>query len=147
MFSQIMGLTVVNGNETIDIGAWPFIIGSLPFIVGIVAILTVFWYFLGRKRFEHQQILAAIEKGTPLSELRPLKNAGADWIRSLTAGVAFLMIGIGAATIVLILKKSQFNERIGLGIFCALVFFAIGVSQFIRGILQRKYDKNLPSKD
>jgi hypothetical protein len=37
-------------------------------VVGVV-------YYL-KKRLEHKQIMAAIEKGTPLSELRPPKQNG-----------------------------------------------------------------------
>jgi len=55
-------------------------------IIGLV-------YYL-KKRLEHKQIMAAIEKGTPLSELRPLKPKGLLWIRSLTAGIAFLVISL-----------------------------------------------------
>ncbi|MHC4457487.1 MAG: hypothetical protein ACYS0I_10425, partial [Planctomycetota bacterium] len=47
-------------------------------------------YYL-KKRLEHKQIMAAIEKGTPLSELRPPKPKGPLWIRSLTAGIALLV--------------------------------------------------------
>ena len=47
------------------------------------------------KRFEHKQILAAIEKGTPLSELRPPKPTGLLWIKNITTGIAFLIMAAG----------------------------------------------------
>ncbi len=47
-----------------------------------VAILVGLIVYFG-KRLEHKQILAAIEKGTPLSELKPPKKQqnGSFWIR------------------------------------------------------------------
>ncbi len=58
------------------------------FIIGVVAVV--------RKEFEHKQIMAAIQKGIPLSELRPLRQRqnGAAWIRKITAGIAAIVIGL-----------------------------------------------------
>jgi H+/gluconate symporter-like permease len=146
MFSQILGLTVVDGSNRVEVGSWPFVIASLPFIATIIAIIVIFWYFLSKKRLEHQQILAAIEKGTPLSELRPLEKTGSDWIRSLTIGIAFLLMGLGIITIMLLTSKPIFSfGDARIGSFLAVIFLAVGIARIIRGILQRKADKNLSS--
>lgn len=93
---------------------------SVPvIIVGVV-------YYL-RKRFEHKQIMAAIEKGTPLSELRPPKQNGTLWIKNLTVGIALIIIGLG------IVLSGRGGGIIG------LVLFALGVAWVIRGWLNRKY--------
>jgi len=93
---------------------------SVPFlIIGLVIYFT--------KRFEHKQILAAIEKGTPLSELRPPKQNGTLWIKNLTVGIALIIIGLGVGL----------SGRGG-GII-ALVLFAIGVAWVVRAWLNRKY--------
>jgi hypothetical protein len=145
MLPQILAMTI-GGPDGVDIGIAPFIVGSLPFIVVITLVVMLTWYFMNKKRLEHQQIMAAIEKGTPLSELRPIKKEGSNWIKNITGGITSLIIGIGIAVIVMIVKKFQFDEDAGIGIIFALVFFAIGVSRLIRGILQRKYDKALSSE-
>ncbi len=88
-------------------------------VVGVV-------YYL-RKRFEHKQIMAAIEKGTPLSELKPPKQNGALWIKNLTFGIALIIIGIGIGL------SGQWGGIIG------LVLFAIGVAWVVRAWLNRKY--------
>jgi hypothetical protein len=105
---------------------------SIPVIV-IAAV-----YFL-KKRLEHKQIIAAIEKGTSLSELRPAKPAGPVWIKNLTAGITLLIIAAALLFIVLICR-SDFDELEDLfGYFVAVaVLFAIGISRLIRGLLQRK---------
>ena len=100
---------------------------TVAIVIGLIA------YFC--KRLEHKQILAAIEKGTPLSELKPPKEQqnGSLWIRNLTFGVAMLIIGIA-----LIFVGSTTIGGPG-GHFLAFVFFAIGVAWIIRGLLFRKY--------
>lgn len=117
----------------------------MPFVMVIAIVALVFWYLLNKKRLEHQQIMAAIEKGTPLSEIKPveLKKREINWIKSLTTGIALLLIGIGMA----IVSLSSFcyttpdeDKSFGLSI-AAMVLIAIGIAGIVRGILQRKYDK------
>jgi len=96
-------------------------------------------YYL-KKRLEHKQILAAIEKGTPLSELRPPKPKGPLWIKNLTTGITFLIIAAGFVCIPLIFHGAMPFQQVGFVHFIvATVFFAIGASSIVRGLLQRKY--------
>ena len=88
-------------------------------VVGVV-------YYL-KKRFEHKQIMTAIEKGTPLSELKPPKQNGSLWIKNLTLGIALIIIGVGVGL------SGQWGGIIG------LVLFAIGVAWVVRAWLNRKY--------
>ncbi|OHB50084.1 MAG: hypothetical protein A2Y10_14135 [Planctomycetes bacterium GWF2_41_51] len=145
MLPQILALTIKGGPEggTVDIGPWPFIIGSLPFIVVIVFIVMLTWYFLNKKRLEHQQIMAAIEKGTPLSELGPLEKKGSNWIINLSAGIGLSLMGLGLIVVVLSVTKCQLNDDAGVGLFIALIFLTVGIARLIRGILQRKAEKSL----
>ncbi len=98
-------------------------------IIGVV-------YYL-KKRLEHKQIMAAIEKGTPLSELRPPKQDGALWIRSLTFGIALAIIGVGIWLS---------SPRHGMSI-VALVLFAVGAASIVRAYLSRKYQPQILSSD
>jgi predicted lysophospholipase L1 biosynthesis ABC-type transport system permease subunit len=131
----------------------PFIIGALPFIVVIVIFVVLFRYLLGKKQLEHQQIMAAIEKGTPLSELRPVselrlakqQKKEVDWIKSLTTGIALLLIGLGLIIIVVFTNKCIFGDN-RVGLFIAVIFLAVGISKVLRGILKRKYDKAFADK-
>jgi hypothetical protein len=107
----------------------------------IIALLI--YYF--KKRLEHKQIMAAIEKGMPLSELRPVKKpapAGPLWIKNLTAGIAFLVIA-GAIILLRLFYVLRLAGRAGFGdtiffLFVAAIFLALGISHLLRGILQRK---------
>ncbi len=100
-----------------------------------VLIIGLVYYFV--KRLEHKQILAAIEKGTSLSELRPPKQKqnGALWIRNLTLGIALMIIGL---SLLLVVGPRRMG---GASTLFAFVFFAIGVAWMIRGLLYRKYQE------
>lgn len=92
-----------------------------------VIVVGVIYYL--KKRFEHKQIMAAIEKGTPLSELKPPKQNGTLWIKNITIGIALIIIGLG-------LGLSGHRRE---GALIALVLLAIGVAWVVRAWLNRKY--------
>ena len=116
--------------ETIVQGLEVFIIfmgiSSPIIIIGIV-------YYL-KKRLEHKQIMAAIEKGTPLSEIMPPKPkpAGPAWIKYVSTGIALIIIGLG-----FIFLKPMHTSQVGAFIF--VVLCGIGAALLIRGLLHRKY--------
>lgn len=107
-------------------------ITALIVFIGIsspIIVIGVIYYL--KKRLEHTQIMAAIEKGTPLSELIPPKPkpAGPAWIRYVSTGIALIIIGFGFTFL---------NTRhFGMSIF--LILCGIGVAMLIRGLLHRKY--------
>jgi hypothetical protein len=94
---------------------------------GPIVVVGVIYYL--KKRLEHKQILAAIEKGTPLSELRPAKQNGTLWIRNITVGIALLVIGLGC----LMGPMGQ------LPLFMAPILIGVGIAWIVRGVLNRKY--------
>ncbi|HUU19782.1 MAG TPA: hypothetical protein VMW72_21710 [Sedimentisphaerales bacterium] len=94
-----------------------------------VIVIGVVYYL--KKRFEHKQIMEAIEKGTPLSELKPPKQNGMLWIKNITIGVALIIIGLGC------LWAGPGHGR--MSAFIAFVLFGVGVAWVIRGWLNRKY--------
>jgi len=101
------------------------------FVLVIVLILGLFEY--SKKRLEHKQILAAMEKGIPLSELKPPKPqpVGPSWIRYISVGVALIV-----AALVLFFLFSGLNPG---GIVIAILI-GTGVAWTIRGLLHRKYE-------
>ena len=101
-------------------------------------IIVCLIYYL-KKRLEHKQILAAIEKGTTLSELRPAKRTGPLWIKNLTAGIALLIIAAGFVCVRLV-QGYEYVESFG-SFFIAVILFGVGIAWLIRGLLQRKVEK------
>ncbi len=100
-----------------------------------VLIIGLVYYYM--KRLEHKQILAAIEKGTPLSDLKPPKQKqnGALWIRNLTFGIALIIIGLAFSF------TGLGNPLVG------IVLCGIGVAYLIRGLLYRKYQPQGKTSD
>ncbi len=115
-------------------------LGVLLIFIGmstpLIAVCLAYYF---KKRLEHKQIMAAIEKGTPLSELippKPPKQTGPLWIKNLTGGIALLLMATGIV-IMSLLGVGDSDILSGLCL-VAVVLFAVGVSRIIAGILQRK---------
>jgi sterol desaturase/sphingolipid hydroxylase (fatty acid hydroxylase superfamily) len=109
-----------------------FIVFSSMTTVAIVIGLLVFF----AKRLEHKQILAAIEKGTPLSDLKPRKSesVGPVWIKYLTGGITLFFIGLA------FLFGGAVWDRGGVGPFVAFILCGVGIAWLVRGLLCRKYE-------
>jgi len=110
-----------------------FIIFSSMTTVAIVIGLLVFF----AKRLEHKQILAAIEKGVPLSGLKPPKSepAGPAWVKYLTSGIAIFFIGLA------FMFGGAVWDKGGVGPFVAFIMCGIGLAWVVRGLLYRKYQE------
>jgi len=88
-------------------------------------------YYL-KKRLEHKQIMTAIEKGIPLSEIMPPKPkpAGPAWIKYVSTGIALLIIGLGFTFV---------DPMRNFGTLVFVVLCGAGAAMLIRGLLHRKY--------
>jgi 4-hydroxybenzoate polyprenyltransferase len=98
-------------------------------LAGPVVIIGIFYYL--KKRLEHKQIMAAIEKGTPLSEIRPPKPrlTGPEWIKYLSTGIGMLV------TVVFLLLMSRYEAQE----IVMATLLGVGIAWIIRGFLYRKY--------
>ena len=148
MFSILAAVVEVAGKsgEVVKVGPAPFVIAALPFVLVLVIFGLLFSFLFYKRHLEHKQIMAAIEKGMPLSELRPLKPAGPLWIKSLTVGIALLIISLPFLYMFLrpLIRGDHTHEGklLPFGI-----FFAIGIAFFIRGLLQRKTQQQIQPSD
>jgi hypothetical protein len=102
----------------------------LLIMVGVsspIVVIGVIHYL--KKRLEHKQIMAAIEKGIPLSELVSPKPqlAGPGWIRYVSLGIALLIMSLG-----FLIGGNQIT-------IVAFVLLGVGAAWLIRGLLHRKY--------
>jgi hypothetical protein len=110
----------------------PVLIIVVVFFFVSVVVLIIGLLEYSKKRLEHKQILTAIEKGVPLSELKPPKPqpVGPSWIRYISVGVALIV-----AAFVLFLFSDW-----GTGGIVMAILTGTGVAWTIRGILHRKYE-------
>jgi sterol desaturase/sphingolipid hydroxylase (fatty acid hydroxylase superfamily) len=124
------------------------IIAFMVFLGLSIPIIVIALVYYLKKKLEHKQIMLAIEKGTPLSELKPVEPpqpADSLWIKNLTAGVAMLIIAAG-------LFCMPFLGYFGgpprfVYFIVAVILFATGISHLIRGLLQRKAPPPTQSSD
>ena len=114
-----------------------------------IVVLIVGQLYYSKRRLEHQQIMAAIDKGAALSEVG-LARPTTPWIRNLTWGVALLIVGISLAG----LWWNAFGYWRGAGqswnagtwwrvgpFILGLVLSAVGVSLVVRGLLRRAAER------
>lgn len=97
-----------------------------------VIVIGVIYYL--KKRFEHKEIMEALEKGTPLSELRSVKPrpVGPIWIKFISSGVIILAIGLA-----FILAGPGIHSG-GPMLFVGIILCGAGIASLIRGLLYRK---------
>ena len=106
----------------------------------IIVIGMVYYY---KKRLEHKQIMAAIEKGTPLSEIMPPKPKVETWITDITKGIAMLIIAVATAIIfgaMLFFSHNMALFPFGVFFIIPAVFLGNGIASVLRGRLRRKHE-------
>lgn len=113
----------------------PTVVATSPFIFLAVVILAVLTLRYLLYRMKHQQIMAAIEKGLPLPELKMPRWKGFSAATSIALAPAMFIIAVGPAYM---FYKDQMSEDAFLG---SCIFCGLGIFFLIRGILQRKAEK------
>ncbi|MFB0555196.1 MAG: DUF6249 domain-containing protein [Phycisphaerae bacterium] len=98
-----------------------------------VIVVGVIYYL--KKRFEHKEIMEALEKGTPLSELRAVKPKpfGPIWIKYLSSGIIMLAIGLA------FILAGPWMGAHSPTMFIGIILCGAGIAWLIRGLLSRKY--------
>ena len=157
MYSILASVIEVSKDGQVVKVVKSFPIEIVPFVFVLAIVAIVFFVALYKKRLEHLQIMAAIEKGTPLSELRPVKqqNLTSVWTRNLTVGIALFIISFGLAGILFVQHMGGIDlagntprvaKFLGM-VFVAIILFAFGIGCLIRGLLLRKVDKQSSETD
>jgi hypothetical protein len=112
---------------------------AIYLFLAILPLLLILLLLFYRKKLQHQQIMAAIEKGLPVSEfIAKAKSAdtAVNWVRSLSLGVGLLFIGVAMAGFMLWSKAHPPMVLI------PIVIGGFGLIFLLRGILQKNIDKN-----
>jgi hypothetical protein len=118
----------------------PIAMGALYLFILVLPMLFILGLIYFKLKFRHQQILAAIERGQPITDLIASKPSEISWIRNLAAGVGLIFIGL--AILIGLIVSGYFGQNTrGDEILGALLFPAgfsgIGLIFLLRGILQR----------
>lgn len=124
----------------------PMLMSAVYLFMIILPILIVLLIVFYKKKYQHQQILAAIEKGIPITDLiaKPVpQNREINWIRSLSTGIGLLFVAISSMLLAVVAFPTK---DVGFMV-VSIVAGGVGVIYLLQGILQRKYGKkqeNLP---
>lgn len=94
----------------------------------LVFLVLLFCYLFYRKRAEHRQVMAAVERGMEPGKLGIGKVSGLAWITSLTVGLALLIIGIGVMV---------WGELARIYMLVGIILSGVGISLLLYGILRR----------
>ncbi len=122
---------------------------SMPVIVaGLV--------YFGKKKLEHKQIIAAIEKGVPVSELsigrqannmKQNKSDGPGWVQDQSKGITLLIIGIGIGVPFWFFIDSFDGGMFNVMWIIPVVFLGNGIGLLIRSRQRKKYEKPEPAQE
>jgi uncharacterized protein DUF6249 len=120
----------------------------IVFMAPAMPILIIGMVYFYKKKLEHKQVLAAIEKGVPISELNIRKakeedqTTGPGWVKDITKGITCLIIAVGIG---ILLYCSIFLHRGPVQSsflwIIPIIFLAKGIGLVIRGMMRRKYEK------
>jgi hypothetical protein len=102
-------------------------------------VLTLLLNFY-KKKLQHMQILAAMDKGLPIADLieKP-NNKEVNWVRSISAGIGYLFVGLALSSIWVWISKSEDVPVVWLII--PILISGLGLVFFFRGVLQKNYEK------
>ena len=116
---------------------WSDAMVFLTIVLVVLVVISWFLFSFFARRFKHKETMAAIEKGIPLSEIKP---KGAHWITNISIGIGFIIISLPFLVDFLdgFIRYNFLREK-GLQVFA--VFFAIGAAFLVRGLLQRKIQR------
>lgn len=127
------------GGEHVTIDPMgPMLMSAVYLFMIILPILFLLLILFYRKKYQHQQILAAIEKGIPVTDLiaKPVpQNREINWIRSLSAGIGLLFVAIMLTAV-----TAFTNKGVGF-VITSIIIGGVGLIYLLRGVLQRRYDK------
>jgi hypothetical protein len=106
------------------------VMGGIAVFVLVVVVL-LFCYLFYRRRLEHRQVMAAIERGMEPAGLGTTKVPGLVWITSLTIGVGLLIIGIGVV----------WAGFAGIFMLAGIALSGVGISLVLYGLLRREAER------
>lgn len=123
----------------------PMLLSALYLFLILLPFLLILLIVFYKKKYQHQQILVAMEKGLPITDLiaKPQpRNKEVNWVSSLSAGIGFLFVGLALAGFFVWTKvASSVGSLEPKFLVIPIVIFGLGLIFLFRGILQRNYEK------
>jgi hypothetical protein len=139
------GVVEVTGNgETVTVDPMgPMFMAAVYMFLILLPFVLVLLLGFYRSKHRHLQILAAMEKGLPISDLiaKP-RNREVNWVRSLSAGIGFLFVGLLLTAIwVWLYVTGEPRSTAIIWLVIPVLIAGLGLIFLFRGILQKNYEK------
>lgn len=113
--------------------------GCLALIILPVILIILFYFY--KKKQQTRMILAAIEKGLPVSDylIEPKEKSYTAWIKNLSTGIGLLFLGLAG------LAAMIFMPYLGLEtdsdfLIISIIMLGLGLIFLLRGILLKRYE-------
>lgn len=127
----------------------PLFMSAIFLFLLLLPIIIILLFFFYKKKLQHQQILAAIEKGHPIEALlaKPV-NKEKGWLYNISAGVGLLLV---AGCLILVYSpmgvyRSGHRPENFL-IFIPIILIGMGITRLMRGIYQKKEANKLEAPE
>ena len=124
-------------------------VGGNVLILSVVFFALLCRYLIAR--FRHKQILAAIEKGLPLSNLKANKLQAPRWITYISFAIPLIMVSVCIVVFALCFfaewTPSLFIRGTDEGtlpvvfLSIGIIILSVGVACLVRGLMLRKVEK------
>jgi hypothetical protein len=145
VLANIVEVTSPDGEHVVVDPFEPMMISALYLFLLLLPILLILLLIYYRKKYQHQQILMAMEKGIPVTDLiaKPVqRDREINWVRSLSAGIGFLFIGLTMAGLWLWTNKaSGVTSFAPAFLIIPIVIGGAGLIYLFRGLLQKSCEK------
>ena len=140
LLARMVDITGPEGEHFAVDPMGPMLMTAVYLFLVLVPICLILLFFFYKKKLQHQQILAAIEKGHPIEDLlaKPAKQEK-GWLSNISAGVGLIFVAIA-----LLILYAPAGVYIGHNlprnslVVIPIVLIGLGITRLIRGIYQKK---------
>jgi len=130
------------GDSVIVDPMGPMFMSAVYFLLLLLPVIIILLFFFYKKKLQHQQILAAMEKGLPVKDLMDApKKKETGWIANISAGIGLIFIAV--ALLVMYAPAGIYiaNHPRNLLVAIPIVIFGMGLTRLLRGYFQKKHEK------
>ena len=121
----------------------PMLMSALYLFLVLMPIVIILLFFFYKKKCQHQQIMAAIEKGHPIEDLlaAPEKKEKGS-AANISAGIGLLLVAGGLFFFYLPLGVYRIDNKPEIYlVFIPVILTGMGITRLIRGLYQKKEAK------
>ena len=148
LLARMVDITGPEGEHVAVDPMGPMLMSAVYLFLILMPIILIMLFFFYRKKLQHQQILAAIEKGHPISDLLAAPvNKETGWLYNNSAGVGLLIVAIGLLIVYKPMGVYITDNRPGnLLVIIPIILIGMGITRLMRGIYQKKEKAEKPPK-